>query len=230
MVASRLDKKLARVWASELFDLGANGRVRNAKSAQVLAINALSANDPEEALTLLAQVDQATLAPSDHEFPGANILAIMPRNLFCTMVNKNGKAAMPKIFGTADSLGEKGRYPYAGVMSAVVATNDAVIINNTAQKLLTRFQQGLDPATVGFDFAEMMSQSEHSWPKELLKPAIEEAVAGVKKYPVTDENKNFGMTMQTAGGSSSTARGPVEMGLLKIAPLIKRTDRSCGRS
>jgi hypothetical protein len=89
---------------------------------------------------------------------------------------------------------------------------------------LTRFQQGLDPAFVGFDFAEMLSESERFWPKELLKPAIEAAVAGVRKYPVTDANKKYGLVSRTAGGSASTAKGPVEMGLLQIAPLIKRVD------
>ena len=126
----------------------------------------------------------------------------MPRDLFSALVRKNGKAAMPKIFATADNLGENGRYPYAGVMAASVATKDEALIDSTARKLLNRFQQGLDPATVGFDFAEMLSDSEHAWPKEMLKPALEAAVAGVKKYPINDENKNFGVTVRTADGSS----------------------------
>src|SRR4051794_13464916 len=92
MVASRLDKKLALTWAHELFDLGASGQVRSTKSAQVMAIYALSTNDPEEALTLLAQVDPATLAPAEHEFPGANTLILMPRELFNALVRKDGKS------------------------------------------------------------------------------------------------------------------------------------------
>ncbi len=219
-VASKLDKELARAWAHELFERALEDKNT---TAQFMAINALSRDDPEEGMSMLVQLDAAALAPNDHEFPGAGAVTMTPRFLFKDFAHKNGKAAMPKILATANAMGNKGRYPYAGVMAAAVETKDDGLIEHTARQLLARYQQRIDPDVAGFDFAEMLNYSQGQWPKELLKTAVELAVAGLQNYPVNDGNKSYSMKLQVGDGSA-TAHGPVEMGLLYIAYLIKRTD------
>jgi hypothetical protein len=132
-----------------------------------------------------------------------------------------GIKALPEIFEIADLLGEKGRYPYSGVMAAAIASKDESAIDHAARKLLVRFQQRLDPSTAGFDFAEMLNSSESRWPKDILLPAIETAVEGVEQYPENDTNREF-ETKYSIADASVTAHGPVQMGLLRIAWLVKR--------
>src|SRR4051812_41311916 len=99
---------------------------------------------------MLGQLDSAALAPEDGEFPGATSMSLTPRNIFTSLVRKEGKSAIPKLFYAANALGERGRFPYVAMMNAAVETNDEAVIENTANRLMARFQQGVDPATIGF--------------------------------------------------------------------------------
>lgn len=221
--ANRYDKTLGNEWAHELFELGKQGRVRSPGMVQLIAINSIAGSDPEEALKMLSDVDPEAIAPRDDEYPGATIATKLPRNLFVTMARNHGKKSLPKIFEIADSLGARGRYPYSAVMAAALEVKDDAVVESTARRLLTRYQQRLDSPLISFDFVDMLNSSENHWPKDLLKPAIEAAVDGLEQYPVNDDNKEYEATYTTKE-KSSTAHGPVEIGLLRIAWLIKRDE------
>ena len=147
----------------------------------------------------------------------------MPQTLFAAFVRKYGKKNFPKILETAESLGAKDRYPYGGVMSASIETQDDALIDRTAKQLLDRFQKRLDPPSAVFDFALMLNATESHWTKALLKQAIEATVDSVLRYPANDKDKAF-EAIYTTADATATAHGLVEMGLLRIAALVKRVE------
>ena len=221
--AGRYDTQLAGQWARELLELAKQGRVHSPGMVQMLAVNSVAESDPEEAIRLLELVDEDAIAPRENEYPGATIATKVPKNIFLTLVRGDGKKAMPTIRAVANSLGSKGRYPYSGVMAAALETRDNNVIATTTRQILTRFQQRIDSPVIAFDFAEMLNSSESKWPKDQLQAAIEAAVDGLEQYPINDFNKGF-ETTYTADRKSATAHGPVEIGLLTIAWLIKRNE------
>lgn len=221
--ANRYDKKLGNQWAHELFELGKQRRVRSPGMVQLFAINSIAGSDPKEALNMMADVDPEAITPQDDEYPGPTIATKLPQNLFVGMVRVDGNEVMPRIRQVAESLGAKGRYPYGAVMAAALETKDKAIIENTVRQLLTRYQQRIDSPILSFDFADMLNSSETHWPKGLLKQAIDAAVDGLEQYPLTDDNKEY-EAAYTTKERSATAHGPVEIGLLRIAWLIRRDE------
>ena len=106
-------------------------------------------------------------------------------------------------------------------MSASIETQDNTLIDRTAKQLLDRFQKRLDPPSAVFDFALMLNGTESHWPKALLKQAIEATVDGVLRYPASDRDKEF-EAIYTTADATAKAHGLIEMGLLRIAALVKR--------
>ena len=87
---------------------------------------------------------------------------------------------------------------------------------------LARFQQRFDAPFSVFEFSFMLRLLEPQWPQPLMKPAIEAIVEVLQSYPVDENSQKFSVTLSTQHGDATTARGPSEMELLKMAPLMKR--------
>ncbi len=222
-VVSRLDSALAKQWANEMFDLGTSLGGAKATFAQAMAIGSLASKQPQDALELLKKLDTSAVSDRSSQFAGIDALSGTILNTFRQFARKEGKPGMPVLLSVAATLGEKGRYPYSAVMFAARDTKDEELIEATARQLYARFEERMDAPTSGYDFAMMLSGNESVWPKELLKPALDLALEGILRYPITDANKTLEMTMRTPNGSV-TAKGPVELGLVHIAPMVKRVD------
>jgi hypothetical protein len=222
-IAGRLDKKLALVWARELFDIGARLQPRAGFIAQIEAVARLSPLDAAEALSMLTRIDPSFVESSVSEFPAGRMFPRAVTNAFTSYAREKGKSSIPEIMRVADSLGDKGQYPYSSVMSAVRSLNDGELSAKISTVLITRFQSRADAPISGYDFTEMLLQSEKAISKELLKPAVDAVAEALENYPVNDRSKDYGVTM-TFKEESVKAHGPVEIGLLRLAPLLKRVD------
>ena len=81
--ANRFDTKLGTAWAHELFDIGAQGQVRNPGLIEILAVNSIAASDPDDALKLLAQVDSSAVGfRPENDLQGATYAVRTPQTLF----------------------------------------------------------------------------------------------------------------------------------------------------
>jgi hypothetical protein len=221
--AMATDRKLGREWAHELFDLGARVDSDSGRQAQMRATEILSREYPEEALATLEQIDPKILAPGKTEVFGSFFeFDEAERQVFLSAVTHKLKDALPRITHVASTLGDKGRYPYWPVMSAAIAIHDPETTENISKMLLARFQQRVDAPFAVFEFSETLRWTEPQWPKELMKPAIEAVVDILQRYPVDENSPKITRVIITPQGSATTVRGPSEIELTRMRPLMKR--------
>lgn len=223
-VAANLDKELTLQWARELFDFGFSLNPEAGGRAQVSAIRSLADANPDEALAMLSRMEPAFLEPSPQDFPADSLFNHKLEMAFRSYAEKKGKPGLIEILSTATVLGDKGRYPYSGVMSATQTFRDPQLSTKVASALVTRFCTRVDSPITAADFAKMLIENERSIPYRLLKPAVDAAAQALQNYPQNDDNKRYYATMNFAKGESITAHGPAEISLLRLAPLLKRVD------
>lgn len=221
--AMAADKKLAREWAHELFDLGTLMDSDSGRQAQMRATELLSREYPEEALATLEQIDPKILAPGKTEVLGTFFeFYEAERHVFLSAVTHKLKDALPRITHVASTLGSKGRYPYWPVMSAAIAIDNPETTENVAKMLLARFQQRVDAPFAVFEFSKTLRFTESQWPKELMKPAIEAVVDILQRYPIDENSPKITRVIITPQGSATTVRGPSEIELARMRRLMKR--------
>jgi hypothetical protein len=222
--AMLLDQELGKQWALELFDRASKSESDFELHTQLDAIENLSRRYPEDALALLEQIDPRILAPDSQEYLGTHFdVDEAERQVYLHLIRRKGKSVYSAILQSAAILGDKGRYPYWPVMSAALQIGDPALGENTAKLLLTRFQQRVDEPSSESEFSMMLRYSQPPWPHDLMKAALEADVDVLEHYPVTSEDTTFILTV-SGDGKTVSARGPLEIGLLRLVPLMKRDD------
>ncbi len=106
------DKRQARQWAHEMFDLGHGEDPELGLAAQLQAVSALSNFDAGEAMSMFQRVDFATLGSFPKGSPRQIELTYGTHFVFVRYAQQKGKAAMPRILEAAATLGENGDFPY----------------------------------------------------------------------------------------------------------------------
>src|SRR3954451_10118320 len=217
------DKELGRQWAHELFDRASKSQADFEVHTQLDAIENLSRGYPEDALAMLEQIDPRILAADSEEYLESHFdVDEAERQVYLRLIRLKGKAAFPAILQSAAMLGDKGRYPYWPVMSSALQIGNAAVIESTAKLLLTRFQQRADGPFSEPEFSMMLRYSEPPWPHDLMKAALEADVDVLQSYPVNSDRTVFKLTVTTPNGASVSAQGPLQIGLLRLVPLMKR--------
>lgn len=221
-VVERLSPSLTHDWVEQMFAHAATLDPRVGASLQLSCIRGISALDGALALSMLQRVDSSFIESSVSSYPMMNKFTTTVTTVMVNAIRKQGKAAFPLVLSSAAALGTKGYYPYSSVMMAALESKGQEITRSTPGSLISRFQQGLDAPVTSIDFAEMLISTQSHWSTDALKSALTLCTRALQQYPNNEINTQYQITINNPHGSV-TGNGPVEIVLLRLAPLLKRS-------
>jgi hypothetical protein len=223
-VVSQLDLDLARSWTIEAFEVAQQMDAHSAFNAQLSIATVLRQADPDLALRLLVQIDPGE---ASNFSPIGSYFRKDPYRQAAGAIfsgySRSGRDPA-KLRSAAEEMGSRGVYPYSALMMAAAMRGNPEEQAQVFARLLARYQQQSTSVQDDADFAAMLQDAAAKIPVEEFKAAVQLLTQRILRYD-PEPGKNLSVTVSLEDSkANATARGPIEITLLRILPLIKRAD------
>lgn len=227
---SSLRPDLGEAWANELLTLSPQTEEAERSFAEDKAMTILARLNPDRALGLLHSI-------SGEELDAHRKLWTSPRQLvrevFQSLVARDGVKALPILGQEAERIGIQGHYPYSAVAQAAMqsVSKDWGRNNQHAVEVLQpvferQFANYSQDNRRGYyddlEFARMLQVVAGGLPKESIRPAVRLLV---KNLLGTDtKTYQFEAEVYTQDGKKARVDNAVDAAILHVGPLINRVD------
>ena len=210
----------SREWAEEVFSVTANlPNDMQRSQVETTALQALSENDPDRALELLAKLE--TPRNKDGELV-PDIAASVATMLFQRYWQKKGLEGLDNLTASARQMGEAGSYPYMamGMLIRQVKRRDADKSKDMLNEALSYFNRRQTSGRGNGQFAMFLRQNREDIPTPLLKDLLEKLVT--QSLATKDESQQ--MVIATEKGVAAKLNNAASILLFQLMPMIRDLD------
>lgn len=211
----------SKEWANETFAVTANlPNDMQRSQTEITALQALSENDPEHALELLAKME--TPRNRDGQLV-PELRAGITTMLFQRVWTKKGLDGLDSLTATARQMGESEAYPYMamGMLIRQVKRRDADKGKELLNEALTYFNRRQTGGAGNDQFAMFLRQNREDIPTPLLKDLLEKLVT---QALATKDEGTTQMVLANEKGVAAKINNAASILLFQLMPMIRELD------
>lgn len=207
-------------WADEVFSVtGTLPNDMQRSQVEIATLQALSENDPDHALELLAKME----TPRDRDGqPVPEMVSSVATMLFQRYWQKKGMDSLEGLATSARRMGETGSYPYMamGMIIRQVKRKDPDKSKELMNEALTYFNRRQTNSAGNNQFAMFLRQNREDIPTPLLKDLLEKVVA----QAVATKDESTSMVLATEKGVAAKLNSAASILLFQVMPMIRDLD------
>jgi hypothetical protein len=215
-------KEQSKAWADEVFQVS-DGLPNDAQRSQneLIAMMAVSENDPDHGLELLARMEAP--APRSDGRPAPDMRAPAATMLFQKVWQKRGAEGIDSLQAAARQLGESGNYPYMAMGPIIRQLNrkDAEKAQSLTNEALSFFSRRARSDQSAQQMAMFLGMNRDLIPVPMLKDILSQLVSDA--LDTKDKNSNTSVVISTGRGSA-TMSGASSLLLFQLLPMIRDID------